>query len=99
MVKYEWQGLGAFSLRLKQTRLWSLIDEDFKTQFSMKSLFVINTMSIMDLEVLVTLVGDSTSWVRLKVEQNSAKNDVNHNHPYITTAAQPIHCQVMKLCT
>ena len=68
---YEQRGLAALNLSVTQTRLWSLIVDDFTSQELTMFSFVVKTMSMRVCDLSVTLVGSLTNCVKLRVEQKS----------------------------
>ena len=67
----EQRGLPALNLSVTQTRLWSLIVDDFTSQELTMFSFVVKTMSMRVCGISVTLVGYLTNCVKLRVEQKS----------------------------
>ena len=68
---YEQRGLAVLNLSVTQTRLWSLIVDDFTSQELTMFSFVVKTMSMRVCDLSVTLVGSLTNCVKLRVEQKS----------------------------
>ena len=63
---YEQRGLDALNLGVTQTRLWSLIVDDFTSQALIMFSFVVKAMSIRVCNLSVTLVGSLTNCGQVK---------------------------------
>ena len=70
---YEQRVLGAFNLSGTQTRLCSLIVDDFTLQALIMFSFVVKAMSIRVCYLSVTLVGSLTNCGKLRLEQKLDK--------------------------